>query len=154
MYEAHPLSNLYDFDPNKFWASYYDTENQYVVLKLTSHSLVLKNYTIVQYNGVGGFLKQWSLLGSNDNITWNEIDNQQSDLFCKVGPTKTISINENNWKSYSMFKIIQTGISCMDNYFMRISGIELFGDLRGSIVGNNVNSCKKHLFFNNEILFT
>ena len=153
-YKEHPLSNLYNFDPKKFWASYHNLENQYVILKLTSHSLVLKNYTIIQYIGTGDILKQWSLLGSNDNITWDEIDNQQSDLFCKVGPTKTISINENSWKSYSMFKIIQTGYNCMNRYFMRMSGIELFGDLRSSIVENNINSCKKHLFFNNEIFFT
>ena len=126
--------NILDISNTSFWASISDA-GAYVGLNFERHSFKPYYYKIRQYNGDGYMLKNWSFQGSNDKgETWEEIDAQNSESYCVVGLHPTIQISLTKVKEYSSFRMIQTDMSCKNSHYMRLAGIELFGELRGETV--------------------
>ena len=123
--------NILDIRNTSFWASKPDPKT-FVGFNFEKHSFKAYYYKIRQYDGAGFMLKSWSFQGSNDKgETWEEIDAQNNESYCVVGLQPTIQITLTKVKEYASFRIFQTGLNCRNSNYMRLAGIELFGELRG-----------------------
>ena len=117
--------------------TYFSSDSQgtgiFVGLKLLHHSLILKYFTIVQYDGLGCSLLNWKLQGSNSTSdNWVDLYTENGDKrFCVVGTVPTFAIPPEKWSAFSSFRIINTGKDCSGNIFFRFSHIEMFGILNG-----------------------
>ena len=131
---THKKENIFNLDPKQFYASLHIALNLHVGFIFHHHRFVPYAYTLVQYNGDGHILKEWSLKGSlySSGEEWEEIKFNKSHevQLCKVGPLPTYFIQQNYWKPYIRFKIENTGESCSGWDFLRVGGIEMFGELR------------------------
>ena len=135
-----------------FWASI-PVERAYVGFNFSKHVFKPYFYKIRQYDGDGHILKNWAFQGSNDNgATWEEVDTQSNDSFCVVGFLSTFQIQLNKVKEYSSFRFIQKGESCSSEIYMRLAGIELFGELRGETV-KMLCTCRKCNKSNIQLMF-
>ena len=148
--------NILNMDINKFYAA--DVDDQYdkhVGFSFSNHQFYPLAYTIAQYNGQNATLKSWKLQASptpdSSVDDWEDIDIKESDDYCMVGILPTFNISRQFWKPYSKFRIIQNDLSCKDNTWFRLGGLELFGQISGESIKDKTclkrikNIKKRHL---------
>ena len=146
----HVSSNILNLDPTKFYGNSDRTlnqERQYVGLEFHSYKFIPFAYTLSQYQGEGHILETYDLEASTtDNSTdnWEVIDSQSNNDFCSVGLLPTFYIKQEFWKPFVRFRIVRTGIDCTDQTYLRVGGIELFGQLEGYLI-NRISKCKCHI---------
>ena len=121
------------------WRSSSNSTGNFIYIHLLQHHLLIKNYTIRQYNNYDK-LKNWLFEGSNDGSEWIVLDSQP--------PSSSFCFNNNYYSFpslsgiYSYFRIRQNGSNCYDNLYMRLSGMELFGELCSS---SDISLCRSYL---------
>ena len=147
---AHKKENIFNLDPAEFYASEDEALNQHVGFIFHQHQFVPYAYTLVRYDGDGFILKEWSLKGSLSRLgeDWEEIEfNESREVaqMCEVGPLPTYYIRQKYWKPYVRFKIENTGKTCSGTEFLRVGGIEMFGELRASC--QFFNPCTRYFSF-------
>jgi hypothetical protein len=72
--------------------------------------------------------KSWELLGSNDNITWNQIDEQINRVWVTKDWAEVYFPVESNIP-FSHFKFVQTGKNNYYNDKFLINYVEFFGTI-------------------------
>ena len=144
--------NVLNINTEDFWACVMSSNEKFVGFNFSKHSFKPYFYKIRQYKGDGHMLKNWVFQGSNDRgATWEDIDAQANESFCSVGIQPTLQISLKNVKEFTSFQIVQTGKPCSNNdAYMRIAGIEMFGELKGEIAHV---PCTHKSFRRNEISF-
>jgi hypothetical protein len=73
------------------------------------YSLVLRSYSLFPWPGNGGGVKTWYIVGSNDGLTWNQLDYQN--LTANLNTTDLTYFYVINSVSYSYFRIVVTSYS-------------------------------------------
>ena len=151
-------NNILDLNPNNFYASSESTLHfeQHVGLTFLHHSFIPISFTLCQYDGEGLIPKTFNLEASltTDGNDWEVISSKDSDDFCVVGILPTFHIDRIHWKPFKRFRIIRSGTDCRGYTYLRVGGIELFGQLIGTC--NLLNPCTlcikgQHIFYH--ILF-
>ena len=143
----HKKENIFNLDPENFYASEQEELNLHVGFIFHYHQFVPYAYTLVRYDGDGYILKEWSFKGSlySSGEEWEEIEFNKSrevEEMCEIGPLPTFYIRQKYWKPYVRFKIENTGPTCLEREFLRVGGIEMFGELRSS--GYYFNPCTRY----------
>ena len=119
-----------DGNPETAWRNQY-TSNSYFIIDFYYMNFLITGYTITKDCNT---LPPLVILGSNDNITWKEIDKQ-----IEMGTDQSFSYFpiRNHMNS---FRFIKFSVFNNDGY-IHISELELFGIL------NYMPTCQKNLFF-------
>lgn len=90
----------------------------------------INKYMITSYadnNVVSRVANSWVLLGSNDGIHWDVIDEVESAGFTDVGQTKSFS--PTNVKPYSSIKLVVTGTFGNANEYVSVGQIRFFSSV-------------------------
>ena len=106
-------------------------ENSWIEFEFTDIRVSVKQYS---YSArTADFFEKWQLQGSNDNHTWDIIDEQ---TYSNPGDTTLVNnsyiCNQRNNNMYSYIRIISFGMRGSirtDPYRLAIYGFELFGDV-------------------------
>ena len=141
---SYAPSNILDLDQNTFYASADSTAyfEQHVGLTFLHHSLIPISFTLCQYDGIGFILKTFNLEASltiDGDDDWEVISSNGSEDFCVTGLLPTFHIDRIHWKPFKRFRIVRKGQDCLGNTYLRVGGIELFGQLIGTC--NLFNPC-------------
>lgn len=124
----YPKENVLNILTPQFWGSSDSTDPIWIGISFLHYNIKVSHYTIRQYVGDGNMLKTWIFQGSNDDITWDDLDSQNSKDFCQLGETlDTFSVPESKQNYYKKYRFYKNGSSCLYPTFWRLSGIELFG---------------------------
>ena len=119
---------------NSNFTKYFHTlniENSWIQFEFKGIKVSVKEYSYKARTP--DFFEKWQLQGSNDNHTWDVIDEQTYSY-----PEKDYLIenfytcNKGNNKMYSFIRILPSGMRSniyIDRYRLAIYGFELFGDV-------------------------
>ena len=127
---SYPKENVLDILTESFWGSNKTSESVWIGVSFSHYKTRITHYTIRQYEGDGNMFKSWLFQGSNDGLTWNDIDNQTSETFCQNGTVlDTFAIPPDKQDYYNQYRFYRYGGSCLFPTYWRLSGIELFGSI-------------------------
>ena len=139
--------NILNLNAKEFYAAKENSLDLEVGLTFTSHQFSPTAYTLTQYKGDGYILKSYVLQASISLFgdDWETIHTKfLGDDACRPGLLDTVNISSEFWKPYKRFRISNKGKNCRGDrkdfeYVFRVGGIELFGQLTGSML--NQCSC-------------
>lgn len=109
-----------------------NTPNQFYIFDLGTYSLQMTSYSI-KSNSSFWHPRSWTMQGSNDGITWDDLD-------VKVNDTTFTNINQwANWpisttNSYRLFRFVNTGLNDSGNLHLALGQVEFYGHLTGTVV--------------------
>ena len=130
---TNKIYSIIGVDNSKF-SSYFQTlnfENSWIEFEFKNIKVSVKQYT---YSArTPDFFEKWQLQGSNDNHTWEIIDEQTYSYQGENYLTKNFyTCNQGNNNMYSFIRIITKGMRNSlygDRHRLAIYGFELFGDV-------------------------
>jgi len=104
--------------------------NAWFVFDLCDFQLCPTHYMLRHYSSWDTeCVRNWVFEGSNDGVTFEPLSTHAKDgSLAKKGATKTWKLSETK-RRYRMFRVLQTGRNSNNNYYLPISGFELYGAL-------------------------
>jgi hypothetical protein len=111
--------------------SFFRSENkpgQWICLDFKTVRIEPTHYTI--RTGKLGHLKSWAVEGSDDGVSWTEIDRREnnSDL-SRWGAVKTFAISQS--VSFKRIRLCQTGLNFSGSNSLALEAFEVFGAVAG-----------------------
>jgi hypothetical protein len=106
-----------------------NTANSWICYDFNDMRVNLTHYSIrTRCDTNGTHLRCWRLEGSNDGLSWIELDRHENDTrLNSQGAIATLSIPEGNRGQYRMIRIQQTGQNSSGNDYLMLTAIEFFG---------------------------
>ena len=120
---------------NENFNTFFQTQNQensWIEFEFTGITVSVNKY---EYRAAEhDFQTKWQLQGSNDNITWDLIDEQTTTSYPSSNfvVTKSFTCNQGNKNRYSFLRILslgERGPSFNFKYILPIYGFELYGNI-------------------------
>jgi hypothetical protein len=105
--------------------------NSWISFDFKEQSIAPTHYTI-NSGSSSYYLRYWDLEGSNDNSTWRRLDQQNgTDVLNGSNRVHTFTIpDSSNLPFFRYIRLRQTNSNANGNYYLSMSGFELFGKLR------------------------
>ena len=126
------VQNIYKMDDVlSHWASE-KIPKQWLNIYFLKKKFIITGYSLRSYTGTNlrYQLSNWKFQGSNDNQTWNDLDYQNDPNLLASTQAKYFPIdNINNTVPYSIFRIFMNGKTLSPDDHLRISTLDLFGEL-------------------------
>jgi hypothetical protein len=115
---AHPAWHGMDMDTSSFWASVNSGSNLgpwWWVWK-APYSKVMTNYTVYgRSDDVSTNMRNWTLRGSNDGVTWTTLDTQTEQVWVSLSTPKSYPISNTQPYSYYNFSITRCSFAGTNN---------------------------------------
>lgn len=128
-YSDHLNKNVIRFDSRKYFASD-DIQNSWICFEFINHFIILQNYTFRFYSRGGCNPKSWIVEGSNDNIKWDFLSNQDSTFIRNESNlTHTFKIENANNKKFKFIRLRQPNQNFYNDNHFCIDCIEFYGNL-------------------------
>jgi hypothetical protein len=101
-----------------------------------TRSIAPSAYTLRHYSSWDTeALRNWRLEGSNDGLSWVTIREHLNDAsLAKSGQSFTWSLSQPRESFYSRFRIIQTDKNSNNHYYLALSGFEIYGKLKDTVL--------------------
>jgi hypothetical protein len=114
-----------------WWSS--GIQNSWISFDFKDRSVSPTHYTINSGNS-GYYLRNWDLEGSNDNSTWQQLDQQNgTSVLNGVSQIHTFTIPESsNLPFFRYIRLRQTNTDIYGDHYLSMSGFEIFGKLRST----------------------
>jgi hypothetical protein len=120
-----------DLQTNSEWLSDYQ-KNQWFCYNFNNLSVSPTHYSIQSADVTGGsprnFPKEWVVEGSNDEVTWIELD-RRANVTALAGRSKIEVFSISNSGVWRMIRIRQTGPNCCREHYFGFRALEFFGVL-------------------------
>lgn len=131
---SYQLQNITKFeDPNNGFASDAHTSENWICIEFKNHQIIPTYYTI---KSIGSyfthyhFLKSWAIETSNDNNSWNIIDEVQNNTDLKGNLlTHTFPIKKPPNQPIRYLRLRLTGPDWVGSNYLSMNSFELFGTL-------------------------
>lgn len=124
---SRPPHKVVDSKWGGHWSSS-GLENSWLCFDFKTQKVSLTDYTLLSRRFGGNFLISWVVQGSNDLLTWEDLDRHVNchDLN-GAGKIKTFSCKKSN--KYRYIRVMMLEKNSGNSFHFNISGIELFGTL-------------------------
>ena len=143
--KSHQWSNAkcllnYDVTAKETWNNWCSKNepNSNCTISFYQHRLYITHYSIQsRTTSAADMPKSWTVTGSNDNVTWHFIDNQNSPSLLQSAVTHNFAVEYPG--SYKYFRFTQTSNNSNNRYFFCLSKIDFFGTASPNFV-----TCQHH----------
>ena len=121
-------ANVIKYDSDELFCSE-NLPGQWICFNFIKNKLKIKGYTLQTYSFKenGPHLKNWVLEGSNDNVTWKQLDLQCTQEL--NGQNKYVKYHVQNNEAYQFIRLKQTGVNWANDNILILQAIEFFGEL-------------------------
>jgi hypothetical protein len=130
--QSHPVRQVADFG-DQCWFATQDQANSWICYDFKEIQIKVAHYSIrsrCDYNAQ--HLRFWTLEGSNDGLSWVQIDDRKNDTSSNgKGAISTFSISSGSQEQFRMIRLQQTGKNSSGDDLLSVSAIEFFGVLKG-----------------------
>ncbi|MEH1849285.1 MAG: discoidin domain-containing protein [Nostoc sp.] len=117
-------SILINTQADRFWTG--DAANSWVMFQFAG-KLTCNYYSIKsRSNDSGHYPRTWKLQGSNDSISWTDVDTQTNNETL-VNASQWLSIPVTSTVGYSSFRLIQVGANSSGYGYLCLDEVELYG---------------------------
>lgn len=129
--QFYPINMLLYNKKNKFFATK-SIENSWVCFDFKEHRVIPTDYTLRSYNYGQNSChpKSWVIEGSNDNISWEILDEQTNCPYlngCNL--SHTFKIKNENSKEFKFIRMRSTGKNWAGDYYFTLESFEIYGTL-------------------------
>ncbi|MEH2392605.1 MAG: discoidin domain-containing protein [Nostoc sp.] len=123
--ENGSLSSLVDRVSSQWFSNI--NANNYVQFQLTNCKLKPTKYSIkTRSNNADYYPRNWQLLGSNDGINWDVVDEQiNNNTLSSISQWLTIPVSTTT--KYSYFRLLQNGADSSGAGYLCLGEVELYG---------------------------
>ena len=113
------------------WFATQDIKNSYIMFDFKQRTVSLTGYSLKTHSYEGnGHITGWKINGSNDKITWDEVDEvAMTELLGTLGAEHYFKL-ETPSRFYRYFQLIQTRKNTKGFYNLRLSRVEFFGSIQ------------------------
>eukprot|EP01129_Flabellula_baltica_P017106 TRINITY_DN9380_c0_g1_i1.p1 TRINITY_DN9380_c0_g1~~TRINITY_DN9380_c0_g1_i1.p1 ORF type:complete len:466 (-),score=93.84 TRINITY_DN9380_c0_g1_i1:67-1464(-) len=124
---------LLDQSPTELWTE--DMPASWFVIHMGRFTVVPTGYRIRHGgNYKADALRNWDFQGSKDGQTWVVLSRHKNDTYLQGNfSSKYWPIQSPDDEPFNQFRILQTGRNSSNRHFLVISGIEIYGEIWGSI---------------------
>lgn len=125
---SYPIKNLLNKDTNRKFLTQ-NTPNSWICFDFKNKKISPTHYSIQTHCGCY-LIKNWKLEGSNDNVSWDVIDEQTNCEFThKSNIIHTFQIRNKSDKKFRYLRIFSTGKNWENYNEIYLSSIEFYGTL-------------------------
>lgn len=126
----YPLTNIIEYENNIKYTFTKNEPNQWICIDFKNRKIIPTHYTIRTSHDVNNHLKTWVIEASNDNSTWDKLDEQTNNNTTNgKNIVHTFPISTKNDKAYEYIRIRQTEKNWNNNNYLDLSAIEFHGTL-------------------------
>ncbi|OHS98349.1 F5/8 type C domain containing protein [Tritrichomonas foetus] len=115
------------------WSDFFFTENkinQWISFNFKDRRVKILHYTIKTHKFPNGapHLKSWVVEGSNDEVTWTELDKRAITVLNGANRFQTFPCKNGEGK-YRLIRLRQVGLNARGDNILAINNFEMFGQL-------------------------